>query len=94
MPALETLSIDLPAEMAATVRHAVLTGEYASQNDAVQDAIRNWAHERSAPAVTSMDQLRALWKEAVDSDAEYLEPDDVFGPLQAKYEALAKSERR
>jgi antitoxin ParD1/3/4 len=93
MPTLETLSIDLPAEMVATVRQAVQAGDYASQNDAVQDAIRHWAHERNAPAVSSISQLSAIWQEAIESDKEYLDFDEVFDKLQAKYDALAESER-
>jgi len=80
--------------MVSAVRHAVQTGEYASQNDAVQDAIRYWANERSAPSICSTGRLRALWEEAVQDNSDGLDPDEFFNGLEEKYEALARSEQR
>jgi Arc/MetJ-type ribon-helix-helix transcriptional regulator len=72
----------------------VQTGEYASQSEAIQEAIRNWTSERGAPAVTSVSQLRGLWEEATQDGSDGLDPDLVFDGLQKKYDALAVAEQR
>jgi hypothetical protein len=40
--------------------------------------------------VKSLDQLRQLWVEAVESDEESLDPDEVFDALERKYSAMVK----
>jgi antitoxin ParD1/3/4 len=42
MANVEKLSIALTAEMAAMVRQAVESGEYASSSEVVRDALRDW----------------------------------------------------
>jgi antitoxin ParD1/3/4 len=46
MPAVEKISIALPPEMAANVREAVETGEYASTSEVVRDALHEWMLKR------------------------------------------------
>jgi antitoxin ParD1/3/4 len=40
MTTTEKISIALPAEMVSVVRSAVATGEYASSNEVIRDALR------------------------------------------------------
>ena len=47
MTNVEKISIALPPEMVAVVRHAVETGEYASSSEVVRDALRDWTQKRS-----------------------------------------------
>ncbi len=42
----EKLSIALPPEMAALVRDAVETGDYASVSEVVREALRDWKSKR------------------------------------------------
>jgi putative addiction module CopG family antidote len=46
MPGVEKISIALPPEMAANVRKAVETGEYASSSEVVRDALQEWMLKR------------------------------------------------
>ena len=63
MPAVEKISIALPAEMAANVRKAVETGEYASPSEVVRDALHEWMLKRNLRQ-QSLDELRSLWRQA------------------------------
>ena len=46
MAVVEKISIALPPEMAAIVRGAVETGEYASNSEVVREALREWTYQR------------------------------------------------
>jgi antitoxin ParD1/3/4 len=62
MAELERLTITLPAEMAAVVKSAVETGDYASASEVVRDALRDWKTKRAL----QVEELAAL---KVDIDA-------------------------
>lgn len=47
MSDVEHLTITLPSEMAATVRGAVDTGDYASTSEVVRAALRDWTSKRA-----------------------------------------------
>ncbi len=66
MPNVEKISIALPAEMVAVVRQAVETGEYASSSEVVRDALRDWTEKRSARQQQGINELRRLWRQAVE----------------------------
>jgi antitoxin ParD1/3/4 len=93
MPTIEKLSIALPAEMAALVRHAVDAGEYSSNSEVVRDALRDWTHKRNLRE-QSLSGLRKQWQEAVADDSEGLDPEPVFERLESKYNGLAKATGR
>ncbi|MFN9031078.1 MAG: type II toxin-antitoxin system ParD family antitoxin [Betaproteobacteria bacterium] len=84
----EKISIALPAEMVATIRRAVETGDYASSSEVVRDALRDWTHKRSVRQ-QGIAQLRAVWQEALDDKATGMPTDDVLTRLERKYQALA-----
>ncbi len=88
MPAIEKLSIALPAEMANLVRQAVDAGEYSSQSEVVRDALRDWTHKRSLRA-QGLSELRRAWLEAVADGSEGEDPAPILNALEKKYEALA-----
>lgn len=48
MATIERLAITMPAEMAATLRHTVDRGEYASTSEIVREAVRGWTRRRDA----------------------------------------------
>jgi antitoxin ParD1/3/4 len=66
MPNVEKLSIALTPEIAALVREAVETGEYASSSEVVREALRDWKRKRSLER-QEMDELRRLWGEGLNS---------------------------
>jgi len=47
MSKVEKVSIALTSDMAAVVRGAVATGEYASSSEVVREALREWRHKRN-----------------------------------------------
>jgi len=62
----EKISIALPQEMAALVRQAVDTGEYASSSEVIREALRAWQHER-ALRQCAFDELRTAIQEGINS---------------------------
>ena len=47
MSEIELMTITLPAEMAAVVKRAVETGDYASTSEVVRAALRDWKMKRA-----------------------------------------------
>ena len=87
MPTTEKLSIALPAEMAALVRHAVDLGEYSSNSEVIRDALRDWTHKRNLRE-QGMAGLRKARLESVSDNSDGLDPDTVFERLETKYARL------
>jgi antitoxin ParD1/3/4 len=90
MPAVEKISVALPPEMVAVVRHAVETGEYASSSEVVRDALRDWTQKRSLRE-QGIDELRQVWQEAIQDKTPGVPMDDVLDRLERKYQALAEA---
>lgn len=59
-------SITLSPELAAAVDSAVKAGEYASDNEAISDALREWKERRDNHGYT-IAELRRLVQEGIDS---------------------------
>lgn len=66
MPNVEKISIALTAEMAATVRDAVNSGEYVSASEVVREALREWKLRHSLRR-EEIEQLRKSWQKGIDS---------------------------
>jgi antitoxin ParD1/3/4 len=66
MANVEKISIALPADMAALVRKAVETGDYASSSEVIREALREWKARRAARS-EAVSELRRLWEEGIDS---------------------------
>lgn len=47
MAEIERLTITLPSDMAAVVRGAVETGDYASNSEVLREALRDWKMKRA-----------------------------------------------
>ena len=62
----ETVTIALPREMADDLRQVVDAGEFASRDEAVQEAVREWQERRGAAAYTT-EELRALVEDGLAS---------------------------
>lgn len=88
MVKMETLTVDLPADVMAKVRGAVEDGEYRSENDVVSDALIAWASQRGE-ATEDVAWLRQAWQESVDDGAPYVPMEEVMDRLEAKYKAIA-----
>jgi antitoxin ParD1/3/4 len=92
MPAVEKISIALPPEMAANVRKAVETGEYASPSEVVRDALHEWMLKRNLRQ-QSLDELRSLWRQAQQDKTPGAPVDEILDRLEHKYQALADAAR-
>ena len=66
MASVEKISIALTPDMAALVRQAVDSGEYASSSEVMRDALRDWKHKR-AIRQQQIEELRRLWQEEITS---------------------------
>ena len=67
MATVEKISIALPRDMAALLRDAVATGEYASSSEVIRDALRDWKYKR-ALRQQAIEELRAAVMEGLNSD--------------------------
>ena len=92
MPAVEKISIALHPEMAANVRKAVETGEYASYSEVVRDALHEWMLKRDLRQ-HSLDELRKLLRQAQADKAPGAPVDEILDRLERKYQALADAAR-
>lgn len=66
MSKVEKISIALPKTMTKLVQRAVASGAYATASEVVREALRDWQEKHEAPQL-SLDELRRLWQEGVDS---------------------------
>ena len=66
MTVAEKISIALTRELAADIRQAVASGEYASTSEVIRDALRAWKRQRQGQAV-AVEELQRLWRDGVDS---------------------------
>ncbi len=88
MAKIEKLSIALTPELAAAVRAAVHSGEYASASEVIREALRAWTHRRDDRAAT-IAHYRQLWEEGLASgEAQERPPLDEF--LKAARARVAK----
>lgn len=90
MASAEKISIALSPEMAALVRSAVATGEYASSSEVIRDALRDWKHKRSLRQ-QGVAELRQLWQEALSDRKPGVAADEVLDRLERKYEGLVEA---
>ncbi|MFZ3180651.1 MAG: type II toxin-antitoxin system ParD family antitoxin [Methylocystis silviterrae] len=63
---MRTLHISLPEELESELAAAVDSGEFESENDAIRAAVAQWRTERLVERM-SVDELRRLWREGVES---------------------------
>ncbi|WGF90319.1 type II toxin-antitoxin system ParD family antitoxin [Marinivivus vitaminiproducens] len=87
MPTVEKLTIALTPEMAAFVRDAVASGEYASTSEAIRDAVREWKERRGLLGYT-VDELRKHVHEGLTSGpSSRATMDDVKAEARHRFEA-------
>ena len=81
-------SITLSPELATLVDDAVAAGEYASASEVIRDALRQWKERRDLFGYT-LEELRALIQEGVDSGPAEEDGPTFMKRLLAKYEIPA-----
>ncbi len=88
MGSIEKISIALPPEMVLKIRQAVDTGEYASSSEVVREALRDWTQKRILRE-NGLEELRRVWRQALEDSSPGVSPDEVFDRLERKYQAIA-----
>ena len=88
MRSIEKISIALPPEMISLVRQAVEAGEYSSSSEVVREALREWSHKRTLRK-EGLEELRRVWRQALEDNSPGVSPHDVFERLERKYQAIA-----
>jgi antitoxin ParD1/3/4 len=68
MPNVEKISVALTPDMAALVRDAVKSGEYASSSEIIREALRDWKYKRLLQS-QNLDEIHRLWQEGINSGA-------------------------
>jgi antitoxin ParD1/3/4 len=68
MAKLERITVTMPEAMAAKMRAAVESGEYATTSEIVREALRDW-NELQERRQIKLDRLSALIKEGEDSES-------------------------
>ncbi len=83
MSDIEQLSVALAADVVAEVRAAVADGDYASVNEAVGDALRDWSIRRRVEKLETR-ELTRLVLDGIESGTG-LDADEVFAELRAQF---------
>ena len=87
MANVEKISVALTPEMAADMRKAVESGEYASASEVMRDALREWRTRRDERA-RAMEELGRLWDEGIASGP-MVDGEEAFERIFAAIDAVA-----
>lgn len=80
MSAIERMTITLPSEMAATLRHSVEGGQYASASEIVREALREWTRKHDDER-RDLEALREAIKQG-DESGSSIPAEEVFAELR------------
>lgn len=83
-------SVTLSPELAAEIDGAVKAGEYASQDEAIAGALREWKERRDNHGFT-ISELRRLVQEGIDSGISEGDGIEFLRGLRRKYQGMADS---
>ena len=90
MPNVEKVSIALTPEIAAVVRQAVESGEYASNSEIVREALRDWKLKRALQQ-QEIEEIRRLWNEGLNSGpSSFASIAEVKAEARRRFEAQSK----
>ena len=87
MANVEKISVALTPEMAADMRKAVESGEYASASEVMRDALREWRTRRDERA-RAMEELGRLWDEGIASGP-MVDGEEAFERIFAAIDGVA-----
>jgi Arc/MetJ-type ribon-helix-helix transcriptional regulator len=90
MASTEQLTIDLSAELVADLRNSIQSGEFASENEAIERILRTW-YGPAGSETSDLDAFRAIVAEGLaDADAgNVIEADEVHAELHERIKAVA-----
>ncbi len=85
MSKLERITVTMPEEMAAKLRAAVDTGEYATTSEIVREALRDWSDEQEKRQA-ALERLRAMIAEG--EKGPFRDGDEFFDELEARIQKI------
>jgi antitoxin ParD1/3/4 len=88
MAKLERITVTMPEEMAAKLRAAVESGEYATTSEIVREALRDWEEYQERRQV-KLAWLRAEIEKGMVGEGRPME--DVFNDLMKRLQSKAKA---
>ena len=91
MSKLERITVTMPEEMAAKIRAAVESGEYATTSEIVREALRDW-NEYQERRRLKLEQIRAMIADG--EKGPFRDGEEVMSELIEKYQKLAEKERK
>jgi antitoxin ParD1/3/4 len=91
MAKLERITVTMPEEMAAKLRAAVESGEYATTSEIVREALRDW-EEYQENRRLKLEKLRAMIAEG--EKGPFRPAEDVFRDLKANLQKRIDEENR
>jgi antitoxin ParD1/3/4 len=86
MANVEKLSVAVTPEMAAMLREAVGSGEYASSSEVMREALREWKFRRGQRE-RAVEELKKLLDEGRNSGP-LIDSEEVFDEIFAELEAM------
>ncbi len=90
MAKLERITVTMPEEMAAKMRAAVESGEYATTSEIVREALRDWEDYQERR------QAKLEWlREEIDKGLKgpFRPADEVFNELEARLQKLVDAQK-
>ncbi len=85
MANVEKVSVALTSEMAAIVRKAVETGEYASSSEVIREALREWNRKRLLRE-KELEEIRRLWNEGLESGpGQFADIEEIKAEARRRY---------
>jgi antitoxin ParD1/3/4 len=91
MAKLERITVTMPEEMAAKLRAAVESGEYATTSEIVREALRDWEEYQERRRV-KLEKLRAMIAEG--EKGPFRAAEEVFEELKAKLQKRIDEEKQ
>ncbi|MBO9602679.1 MAG: type II toxin-antitoxin system ParD family antitoxin [Novosphingobium sp.] len=82
MGKLERITVTMPEELAAKLRAAVESGEYATTSEIVRDALQEWSQQQDRREA-GLQKLRDMIEEGMKGP--FLDGPTVLAELRAKY---------
>jgi antitoxin ParD1/3/4 len=84
----DTITVALSEDITVLIRDAIDSGDYASVDEVVREALRDWKLKRQL-AETELADMRRLVQEGAESGLG-IDADLVFARLRAKYAAMTE----
>lgn len=83
MAELERITVAMPAEMVATLRHTVEEGHYASTSEIIREALRDWTrkHDQEQRDLTDLREAMRIGLESGPG----IPAEEVFAELRKRF---------